>query len=41
MLGAVAFLFGMLTIGYLNSILLNIVDAVYIVSGAFVGRIRV
>lgn len=32
MLGAVAFLFGLLTISYLNSVLLSIVDAVYIVS---------
>jgi hypothetical protein len=39
MLGAVAFLFGMLTVGYLNSILLNIVDAVYIVSGGWVGGV--
>lgn len=30
MLGAVAFLFGLLTISYLNSVLLSIVDAVYI-----------
>lgn len=32
MLGVVSFLFGLLTISYLNSVLLSIVDAVYIVS---------
>ena len=33
MLGAVAFVFGLLTVTYLNSVLLSVVDAVYIVSG--------
>lgn len=32
LLGAVAFLFGLVTITYLNSVLLSVVDAVYIVS---------
>ena len=32
MLGLVAFLFGLMTISYLNSVLLSVVDAVYIVS---------
>ena len=32
MLGLVAFLFGLMTISYLNSVLLSVVGAVYIVS---------
>jgi len=39
MLGAVAFLFGMLAMTYLNSVLLSVVDAVYIVSGGLRGGV--